>query len=225
MVLYEGAFPASRHRQRRRGYARETRVERVAVHDDEQDQETLDCCNDLSPLLRQGFGTLSDSLGRTSLEVVRSSDGRTTMGTAFPDGNAPLVPATRNGFAFNPVSRNRHTGKPVDGDGLVIDAAYAKSLMRKQGIFTGSIGGFADRNIAGSSTLSDHAKGEALDVMVGEGNVTAGDRVASWLVANAASLRVDYLQWNWNAWNASEGWHRNRTDNPHTDHVHVSFLE
>lgn len=69
----------------------------------------------------------------------------------------------------------------------------------------------------------DHPKGLALDFMT-----TTGDALANFLVANHAKYKISYVIWNrriWNVRRADEGWRKyTGTSNPHTDHVHASFL-
>ncbi len=92
-----------------------------------------------------------------------------------------------------------------------------------------SIGGFNYRNIANTSTLSDHAFGLALDLMTLDKAVRFAS--ADYLVQHAGRLRVKYVIRDRQIWSIErqrEGW-RNMGDrgNPtqnHEDHVHVSFL-
>lgn len=76
-----------------------------------------------------------------------------------------------------------------------------------------------------SSTVpnSDHPKGLALDFMTS--SKTQGDALAADAVSNATSLGVKYVIWWHQIWTPSQGWHPYSldSDNPHTDHVHVSF--
>lgn len=55
-----------------------------------------------------------------------------------------------------------------------------------------------------------------------------GDKLAVWARQNASSLGIEYIIWWRRIWNIrrdSEGWrHYTGTPNPHTDHVHVSWL-
>lgn len=69
---------------------------------------------------------------------------------------------------------------------------------------------------------SEHPKGRALDFMT-----TTGTPLAEYAKANAKTLGVSYIVWNRKIWSqarASEGWRPySGTNNPHTDHVHISF--
>lgn len=81
------------------------------------------------------------------------------------------------------------------------------------------IQGYSYRDIAGTNTLSDHAKGLAIDVM----GAVKGQQVANWAVQNAARLSITYVIWNRQYWDAKQGWVKYTGVNPHTDHVHISF--
>jgi hypothetical protein len=69
----------------------------------------------------------------------------------------------------------------------------------------------------------DHPRGLALDFMT-----RTGQALADFLVANHARYKISYVIWNRRIWNqarAGEGWRTyTGTSNPHTDHVHASFL-
>lgn len=69
----------------------------------------------------------------------------------------------------------------------------------------------------------DHPSGLALDFMIP--NRQTGDALAAYVIANAGSLGVKYLIWYRQTWNPAKGWHPyTGSSNPHTDHVHVTFL-
>lgn len=101
--------------------------------------------------------------------------------------------------------------------------AAANEIGPKYGI--GTIYGF--RQGGGEYGVSDHPLGLALDFMVYR-NKGKGDGVAQYAYANHERLRVHYIIWYrriWNVKRASEGWRvYTGTGNPHTDHVHISFL-
>jgi hypothetical protein len=85
---------------------------------------------------------------------------------------------------------------------------------------------FGIKDIGGwrkSDPFPDHPNGDALDYMVP--NTSVGDAVANYHIQNAAALNVKYLVWNHRAWDPQRGWHPyTSTSNPHTDHVHVTYL-
>jgi hypothetical protein len=88
-----------------------------------------------------------------------------------------------------------------------------------------AIGIWSKRNIAGSSTPSQHSYGNAIDWHGANG---PGDPVmqqlADHLVANSFTYRVQNVIYNKQIWNAAGGWHAYNGKNPHTDHVHVDFV-
>lgn len=74
----------------------------------------------------------------------------------------------------------------------------------------------------------DHPSGHALDFMID--SKAQGQAIADYLHDNSAALGVKYIIWNRQVWQASgkpvAGWHPyTSTNNPHTDHVHVTFLD
>ncbi len=86
-----------------------------------------------------------------------------------------------------------------------------------------TIYGYSYRNVGGTSTLSDHATGRALDFMCG---LDTGKRLAAYMQDNARQYGVTYIIHNrkiWSVARASEGWRPYTGVSPHTDHVHVSF--
>lgn len=96
--------------------------------------------------------------------------------------------------------------------------AAADEITARFGIT--NIGGFATSgHIAGS----DHYAGLAIDVMLG--NSGKGDIIAEWTLQNASRLGVKYVIYN-RRYNGldGKGWVKYTGANPHTDHVHISFL-
>jgi hypothetical protein len=68
----------------------------------------------------------------------------------------------------------------------------------------------------------DHPSGHALDFMIP--NLQVGQQLADYAVANATALNIKYIIFNHRVWNPKQGWHPyTSTDNPHTDHVHITF--
>jgi hypothetical protein len=109
-------------------------------------------------------------------------------------------------------------------NGLRPVARAAEGFVRSHFGFRGTIGGYSYRNIAGTSTLSQHAKGLAIDVMIPLGpesdaifNYFAGPGFGRFHVANVIHNRMIY--------NAGRGLHPYTGVNPHTDHVHIDFQE
>lgn len=102
--------------------------------------------------------------------------------------------------------------------------AAANEIGPKFGVTT--IYGF--RQGGGEYGISDHPLGLALDFMVYR-NKARGDGIANYAFTNQGRLRVHYIIWYrkiYNVKRASEGWRDyHGTSNPHTDHVHISFLK
>jgi len=68
----------------------------------------------------------------------------------------------------------------------------------------------------------DHPSGHALDFMIP--NLSTGQALANYAVANASALNIKYIIFNHRVWNPRQGWHPyTSTSNPHTDHVHITF--
>lgn len=96
-------------------------------------------------------------------------------------------------------------------------AAAADYFGNKFGIKT--VYGFG----AGSVPGSDHPKGRALDYMIK--SRSQGTALANDVIKNASKWKIKYVIWNRYIWNPQQGWHHYSGKNPHTDHVHVSFLK
>lgn len=84
------------------------------------------------------------------------------------------------------------------------------------------IGGYANRNIAGETTKSEHAFGNALDFHGKTSDVM--QTLADYLVSNATRLEAKNVIYNRKIWNSPRGWHPYTGQNPHIDHVHVDFI-
>jgi hypothetical protein len=74
------------------------------------------------------------------------------------------------------------------------------------------------KNVAGTSTPSEHSYGNAIDIG-GTGKTLA--EAASWAVAHAAKLGVSQVIYQTSIWTSDGGWHP-YTGVPHTTHVHIS---
>lgn len=140
---------------------------------------------------------------------------RRTRGVSLSATLASLTgpaPAPSGGGGFVSTKYNLGNVKPHV-------AAAAREIGGRFGV--AEVGGFSYRNIAGTTSLSDHALGLALDFMT-----TAGDGIAAYAMSNAARLGVTYIIWDrriWSVERAAEGWRPYYGVSPHTDHVHVSF--
>jgi hypothetical protein len=99
--------------------------------------------------------------------------------------------------------------------------AAAEEIATRFGIY--DIGGKAT---TGHIPDSDHYTGLAIDVMTGSNQSAGkGEMIAQWTLTNAQRLRVKYIIWN-HRYNGldGKGWVPYTGTNPHTNHVHISFL-
>ncbi len=117
---------------------------------------------------------------------------------------------------------------------LAPGAAILRAYLTERFPQIASIGGYACRPVAGSSTtMSVHAAGRALDVFVPEFGAERdadnglGDPIANWLVENAEAIGVQYVVWDEWSWKADRppGAKDARYGgaSPHHDHVHVEL--
>ena len=90
--------------------------------------------------------------------------------------------------------------------------------------------GFNCRKVRGGSSLSQHAVGRAVDLMIptykGQADNTEADGVANWIIRNAQQLGIQYLIWDRTSWSGSRSGdkHRHYTgQHPHHDHIHAEF--
>lgn len=154
---------------------------------------------------------------------------RVVAADAHPITNIPTVQGA-SGLRF--ASRDR----------LKANVAAAYDFIKANWPGVKSIGGYANRGIAGSTAPSDHAFGLALDCMVNGGGVFAtpeqravGNSIAMWFVANPGAFGTKYVIWQGRIngdTHKTEGWRtydNNRYANDptlgHYDHVHISFHE
>lgn len=141
-----------------------------------------------------------------------------------------------------PGSVQEYDGAPqAQTSGLQPHVSYARNLI-VQNFGIQNIGGYSYRNINGTTKLSDHARGLALDVMVSPQGVSAvgqnkdkGDQVAAWAKVNRSALHVKYIIWynQFMSENTNWQWESYTKHGPaanqqsvtgrHEDHVHISF--
>lgn len=122
---------------------------------------------------------------------------------------------------------------PNGAGGLGPKAAAARAYVMANFGLT-NIGGYANRKIAGTGTVSDHALGKAIDVMIpnykSQQGISQGNAVASYFVANPGAFGTKYVIWR-DQINSGRGWGPyghpggGRSDTlQHRDHVHVSVF-
>lgn len=178
------------------------------------------------------WGGLTDPEGGILAGIRNSMTGQpnakhvSTIGAALVQSVAQLggtgtaaAPAT----GTPGVAPAADTGKYKLGSVRPWVAAAAKEIGGRFGIKT--VYGFSYRNIAGTSTLSDHALGLALDFMTNDAGTRAA--IANYAQTNAGRLGVTYVIHDRLIWSVArnrEGWRHYSGVNPHTDHTHVSFL-
>lgn len=170
-----------------------------------------------------------------------------------PWRQAPWNPLRRiidRGTAITPAGTNRHTGQPVDVYGLTFEAdALRRAILERFPDSPTKRNYAVDRAISGGTALSDHARGEALDIMVprydGAAGISARDRaygraVMDFIVASCTgpvavglrgkrhqgTYRVSYVLFDGLIHDVREGRTRplKPTSNQHRDHVHVSIV-
>lgn len=147
-----------------------------------------------------------------------------------------------NGTAITVGGLNRHTKEPVNGFGLTREAARLGDGIRTIFPASPTKQNYAvDRAIRGGTALSDHARGEALDMMVpgfdgNKANISAADRaygraVMAWIVDHAQGplhkglrdkfyrgpYRISYVLFDGWIWYAQEDNWPEGTDDPNED--------
>jgi hypothetical protein len=124
-------------------------------------------------------------------------------------------------------------GESGCSDGLKPGAAKLRDYIYTYFPQTYQIGGFSCRAIVGnSSSMSVHATGRALDIMIptigGEANNSLGDPIGNWLIENAETIGIQFIIWdNW-TWRADRSAPKDRSyggAHPHHDHLHVELSE
>lgn len=91
--------------------------------------------------------------------------------------------------------------------------------------------GYACRQIGGSSSMSVHGTGRALDVFIpldrGQADNDKGDPVANWLVQNAQHIGIQLIIWDRTIWTANRAaGTKDRSyggEHPHHDHLHIEL--
>jgi MYXO-CTERM domain-containing protein len=95
-----------------------------------------------------------------------------------------------------------------------------------------SIGGYSCRPIVGdSNSMSVHATGRALDIMIetvdgSNADNTAGDVIGNWLIEHSELIGIQMIIWDRWIWNASldpPKDHDYTGQHPHNDHLHVEL--
>lgn len=113
---------------------------------------------------------------------------------------------------------------PNGSGGLGPAARAAHEFVRSNWGFTGTIGGYAYRNIAGTNQLSKHALGKAIDVMT-YSNMGLGQQIADFFAGpGRGRFGVDNVIFNRRI-HSGRGWGGYSGASPHTDHPHIDFYK
>lgn len=166
-----------------------------------------------------GIGDLAQSLGCSAATVTGNGVGDPGVGPQGPDGMTPRA------------SSVRATTRATWGCKVIPQPCVS------------SIGGYSPRNIAGTTVLSDHATGNAVDIMLNSDYRSAakqglGQQIATFWMTHAKQAGVKYVIFDSKIWNAQRNdpvvpWSAWRPyTHPgcggdtcqHVDHVHVSVL-
>lgn len=117
---------------------------------------------------------------------------------------------------------NRHSKLPADNHGLTRETSFIECLVRAN--FPEQRRGrswMVDRNIRGGKTLSQHAYGNAIDIMFGR-NVKQGTVVAEWLGLYATRLGLRQVIYNTRICEKGQ-WRKLLPKSlQHFDHIHVT---
>jgi MYXO-CTERM domain-containing protein len=124
-------------------------------------------------------------------------------------------------------------GESGCGGGILAGASEFRDWLRVAFPQIDSIGGYSCRPIVGApGTMSVHATGRALDVMISTvsgsaADNTAGDPIGNWLIENAEYVGIQYIiwdRWQWNGESSAGSKSRAYTgEHPHNDHLHVEL--
>ncbi len=93
-----------------------------------------------------------------------------------------------------------------------------------------SFQGYNCRQIRGSSGMSLHGTGRALDIFVpldgGQADNDLGDPVAHWLIENAEAIGIQLIIWDRSIWSGGRRSNKFRSyggAHPHHDHLHIEL--
>jgi hypothetical protein len=184
-------------------------------------QRTLTAAATLEPTKFPGSKSL-DML-QTLAKVLGKGQGRNAPGgmPGFP--STPGVPYS-GPTSFTPLPAGRYPvldKTPNPGyDPAQVTPEIQHAALELWARFPGltNMGTHVIKNVAGTSTPSEHSYGNAIDIG-GTGKTLA--EVASWAVAHAAKLGLSQVIYQTSIWTSESGWHP-YTGVPHTTHVHLS---
>jgi hypothetical protein len=117
------------------------------------------------------------------------------------------------------VSRNTSRAGLGNVGGMTANAIAVINAVKKQFPGSGPFGGYRPGD------PMDHGTGHAVDIMC---STAEGNEIASFLQANAGTLKIKYLIWRQRIWYPGGSWQamedRGSTTANHYDHVHVSVF-
>jgi hypothetical protein len=125
----------------------------------------------------------------------------------------------------NGMGSAQEVGGEKCSGGLKEGAKALGAQLKAQFKFS-EVQGYNCRKIGGSTKMSIHSVGRAIDLMTT--NVTIGDSVANHLVKNAASLGIQRIIWNRTIWQVGGSGATSKAysgQSPHTDHVHAELTK
>lgn len=207
---------------------------------------------DASNLIDRGeysVNPTSYGLFRPNLQGVDSPFGQYSGGSFYAEGGDVNALTMELGNPYQTQTMEMETNVPYistndvapDGSNYTSSSnATIPGLERVDGINPFALSTFEDisKEFKGVANLgywgdrshkkrkSDHNLGDAVDL--GIKDIEVGNNIASKLVQEAADRNIKYIIFNRQIWNAKDGWktytpNKSNGNNPHTDHVHVSF--
>ncbi|RAI00138.1 hypothetical protein DLJ53_20730 [Acuticoccus sediminis] len=174
-----------------------------AANDEVQRLEDADAGATAIDAARRQAALLTDELSRANAQLQKLSTTAPTSVTVHP---SPTGSTTASGLP-QPIegTMGAHGQRLVristaSGQSAMVNAEHARSFqgliddLERQGYQIRSLGGYNNRNIAGTNTLSNHAFGNAIDINPAQNPM--GDRLVTDLPVNVAELaRKHGLEW------------------------------
>lgn len=166
----------------------------------------------------------------TSPSAKNGSDHPTVMATVTLPWGSESGGASKNykepSYKASGVKVDEPGGRCTGG--FTVGAQSLSADIKKKWSSIKTIGGYACRaNTADPSSLSVHAVGRALDIMVDgtkPAGLKTGNEIKNYLINNSKALGVQRVIWNRHIWSANQdGWRDYSGPSPHIDHVHAEI--
>lgn len=164
-----------------------------------------------------------DAATRARENVIAHRDGSSS---SYPPGFVGPVPGTdspdRRAGVVRQTQATSCTGGPQPG-ARALGAQWTRLTGRRAGIYN------CRANSANTARYSVHSEGRAIDAYADASDSTQraqAEAYASWLIANAVELQVQYVIWNRRQWSwpkRAQGWRSYGGPSPHTDHLHIEL--